>query len=103
MCLNGRVGVIIAKKIDSGAMSPDVKLAVRNETWKKMLRLIGLIRLAAEYYSTNTEEISGESYDVIFRIFQEKLLPLGEIANAKVEGWLVDIDVTIPINDLMYG
>lgn len=94
--------VMILKKMGGSTLTPEVKLVGRNDTWKKMLRLIGLIRLASEWYASEMTEIDGEDYEVIFQIFQEKLLPVGKIANANVQGWLLDIDVSIPVNRLMY-
>ena len=101
-CATFACTVMIIKKMGSAAITPDIKLAARNETWKKMLRLVGLIRLASEWYPANVTEVDGQDYEVIFNIFQDKLLPVGKIANANVQGWLVDIDVTIPVNGLMY-
>ena len=94
--------IMMVRKMGSGAQTPDVKLAARDETWKKMIRLVGLIRLAAEWYATEVTEIEGQDYEVIFNIYQDKILPLGSIANANTQGWLMDIDVTIPINPIMY-
>lgn len=94
--------IMLMKKMGGGAQTPAVKLEARNETWKKMLRLIGLVRLASEWYASEVTEIEGQDYDVVFNIYQDKLLPLGKIANANIQGWLIDIDVTIPVNGLMY-
>ena len=95
--------LMILKKMGSKAQQPAVKLEARNDTWKKMLKLIGLIRLASEWYASEVKEIDGEPYEVIFNIFQDKLLPLGKVVNGNTQGWLLDIDVSIPVNSLMYG
>lgn len=95
--------IMIMKKMGGIALTPAVKIDARNETWKKALRLIGLIRLASEWYASEVKEIEGEAYEVMFNVFQDRLLPVGKIANANVQGWLVDIDVSIPVNNLMYG
>jgi hypothetical protein len=94
--------IMILKKTIGPVQTPEVKLNARNDTWKKAIRLVGLIRLASEWYATNVNEINGEAYEVTFKIFQDKMLPVGKIANANVQGWLVDIDVSIPVNGLMY-
>lgn len=94
--------IMLMKKMGGGAQTTSVKLDARNETWKKMLRLIGLIRLASEWYASEVTEIEGQDYEVVFRFYQDKLLPLGKVANANIQGWLIDIDVTIPVNGLMY-
>jgi len=94
--------VMILKKMGGSALTAAVKMQARNETWKKMLRLIGLIRQASEWYASEVTEVEGKDYEVIFNIFQDRLLPVGKIANANVQGWLVDIDVSIPVNGLMY-
>lgn len=94
--------LMVLRKMGGTALLPAVKLEARNETWKKMLRLVGLIRLASEWYATEVSEIAGQDYEVVFNIFQDKILPLGKIANANTQGWLIDIDVTIPVNSLMY-
>jgi hypothetical protein len=94
--------IMIVKKMGDRVLTPQVKLEARNETWLKMLRLIGLIRTAAEWYASEVTEVDGEAYEVMFDIFQDKILPLGKIANANTQGWLLDIDVSIPVNKLMY-
>lgn len=94
--------VMLLRKMGGTVQTPSIKLEARNDTWKKMLRLIGLIRLASEWYASEVTEVEGEDYEVIFNIFQDRLLPVGKIANANVQGWLVDIDVSIPVNSLMY-
>lgn len=101
-CATFACTVMIMKKMGSQAALPDIKLEARNETWKKMLRFIGLVRQAAEWYATEVNEVAGEDYEVIFNIFQDKVLPVGKVANASLQGWLIDIDVTIPVNRLMY-
>lgn len=94
--------IMLMRKMGGAVQTPIVKLEARNDTWKKMLRLIGLIRLASEWYATEVTEIEGQDYEVIFNIYQDKLLPLGKISNANTQGWLIDIDVSIPVNGLMY-
>jgi hypothetical protein len=94
--------LMLMKKMGGAVQTPTVKLAARDATWKKMLRLIGLIRQASEWYATEVTEVDGQDYEVIFNIYQDKLLPLGKIANANIQGWLIDIDVSIPVNGLMY-
>lgn len=101
-CATFACTIMIMKKMGAKASSPDVKLEARNQTWKKALRFIGLIRLASEWYASEVNEIDGQDYQVIFDIFQDKLLPVGKVANANLQGWLIDIDVTIPVNGLMY-
>ena len=101
-CATFACTVMIMKKMGAQAALPDIKLAARNETWKKMLRFVGLIRQASEWYASEVTEIEGQDYQVIFDIFQDKILPVGKIANANLQGWLIDIDVTIPVNGLMY-
>lgn len=94
--------LMIVRKMSQGVITPALKLGARNETWLKTLKLIGLIRQAAEWYASQVNELEGEPYEVMFNIFQDKVVPLGKIANANTQGWLVDIDVTIPVNSLMY-
>lgn len=94
--------VMVIRKMKQGVVTPALKLEARNETWLKTLRLIGLIRQAAEWYASEVNELDGEPYEVMFTIFQDKVVPLGKIANANTQGWLVDIDVTVPVNSLLY-
>ena len=95
--------IMLLKKMNAGKITFDVKLETRNELWKQMLKLIGKVKLAAEWFQKSYEEKPNEAYDVHFSIFQDRVLPVGKIANANVQGWLVDIDVSIPVNDLMYN
>ena len=95
--------LMIVRKMDSTVQTQASKLEARNDTWLRMLRLLGLIRQAAEWYAANVTEVAGQAYEIEFRIFQDKLQPLGSIANAHTQGWLVDLDVTIPVNGLMYS
>lgn len=90
--------VMLLEKMGGTALTAKVKLEARNRTWLKMLRLIGFVRTCAEYTASAAEE----NDEVEFMIYQDRLLPLGRIANANVQGWLIDIDVTIPVNYLMY-
>ena len=101
-CATFACTVMIMKKMGAQAALPDIKLEARNETWKKMLKMVGLIRLAAEWYACEVNEVEGQDYQVIFEIFQDKILPVGKTVNANMQGWLIDIDVTIPVNGLMY-
>ncbi|GHB64214.1 hypothetical protein [Persicitalea jodogahamensis] len=91
--------VMILEKMGGSALTAKVKLEARNRTWLKMLRLIGFVRECAEWTAAHATEDD----EVEFTIYQDRLLPLGRIANANVQGWLIDIDITIPVNDLMYN
>lgn len=95
--------LMMVRKLDSTVHTPASKLEARNDTWLSTLRLLGLIRQAAEWYAAHVTEVEGQAYQIEFQIFQDKLLPLGKIANAHTQGWLVDIDVSIPVNNLMYS
>lgn len=95
--------LMVLKKMPSAKINFDMKLQARDEIWKKTLKLIGKIKLAADWFTSNYTELQDEAYDVQFSIFQDRILPIGKIANANVQGWLVDIDISIPVNKLLYG
>ncbi|TDB64415.1 hypothetical protein [Arundinibacter roseus] len=90
--------LMVLEKMGGGARTAAVKLAVRNRTWLKMLAVIGFIRSCAEYAAAN----STASDELEISLHQDRLLPIGSIANATVQGWLIDIDVTIPINHYLF-
>lgn len=90
--------LLVLEKMGGTALTPAVKLAARNRTWLRMLAVVGFIRTCAEYSAATTQADD----EVEFTLYQDRLLPVGRIANAQVQGWLLDIDVTIPINGHLF-
>ena len=90
--------LLVLEKMGGTALTPAAKLEARNRTWRAMLRVVGQIRRSAEYAASMAEE----SDEVEFTIYQDRLLPIGRIANAQVQGWLLDVDVTIPVNEYLF-
>ena len=46
--------------------------------------------------------VGATCYDRLPPAHQDRLLPIGRIANAQVQGWLLDVDVTIPVNEYLF-
>ena len=90
--------VLVLEKMGGTALTPATKLEARNRTWLAMLRVVGKIRASAEYAAS----MATEEDEVGFNIHQDRLLPLGRLANANVQGWLVEIDVIIPVNHYLF-
>lgn len=90
--------LLVLEKMGGTPLTPAVKLAARNHTWLRMLRVVGFIRSCAEYSAQHSQADD----EVEFTLYQDRLLPVGRIANAQVQGWLLDIDVTIPINGHLF-
>ena len=90
--------IMLLEKMGGTALTPLAKLAARNATWLLMLRFVGFVRECAEYTAAHATE----NDEVEFTIYQDRLLPIGRIANANVQGWLVDMDVTIPVNGYLF-
>lgn len=90
--------VLVLEKMGVTALTAAVKLEARNRTWLAMLRVVGKIRASAEYAAA----MATEEDEVEFTIYQDRLLPIGRIANAQVQGWLLDVDVTIPVNGYLF-
>ena len=95
--------LMIIKKMATPKITWAVKLATRDALLKKMLALVGNLVLASDWFVQAYNENGNEAYDVSIHVFQDRILPVGRIANANLQGWLVDIDVSIPVNSLMYG
>lgn len=90
--------LLVLEKMGGGALTAAAKLQARNRTWLAMLRVVGQIRASAEYAAS----MATEQDEVGFNIHQDRLLPLGRLANANVQGWLIEIDVIIPVNHYLF-
>ncbi|MPR36916.1 hypothetical protein [Salmonirosea aquatica] len=90
--------LLVLEKMGGAGTTPADKLEARNRTWLAMLRVVGQIRQSAEYAAA----MATEEDEVEFTIYQDRLLPIGRIANAQVQGWLLDVDVTIPVNQYLF-
>lgn len=95
--------LMLIQKMAAPKITWQLKLNTRNELLKKMLALVGNLVLASDWFVRAYNEQGNESYDVTITVFQDRILPVGRIANVNLQGWLVDIDVSIPVNTLMYG
>ncbi|TDB69115.1 hypothetical protein [Arundinibacter roseus] len=91
--------VMVLQKMAGIGLTALTKLEARNSTWKQILRMIGFVRTCAEY----TAATATDNDEVEFRIYQDRLLPIGRIANAQVQGWLIEMDVTIPVNAYLFS
>ena len=90
--------VMVLKKMGGTALTALAKLEARNDTWLRMLRFVGFVRTCAEY----TASMATENDEVEFSFNQERLLPVARIGNANIQGWLVELDVTIPVNHYLF-
>lgn len=80
---------------------PDSVLLTRNQTMKLLLSMLGKIEIEVETSQEELEEM-GEGYE--FSISpDERIFPIGLLANVDLEGHYIDIDVTIPANHLLYS
>lgn len=86
-----------AKPADSSARAG---LATRNQMQRILLELIGKLRIEEETSQEELEE-AGEAYE--FSITPaERMFPIGLLANVDLEGYYIDVDVTIPAAKLLY-
>ncbi|GAB3767841.1 hypothetical protein GCM10028818_01320 [Spirosoma horti] len=75
-------------------------LIARDQTQKLILAMLGKIELAVDASIEELED-EGESYE--FSVApSERMFPIGQLANANLEGYYIDIDVTIPASHLLY-
>ncbi|WP_019986279.1 hypothetical protein [Rudanella lutea] len=88
---------IAAKPADASARAG---LEVRDYTLKLMLRLLGLLELAAETSQQEVEE-QGLGYEMKIEPV-ERIFPIGLLANVDLDGHYMDVDVTIPANHLLF-
>jgi hypothetical protein len=87
------------------AMKPDdtsarADLLTRDFTQKILLKLIGKLRIEEEASQQELQE-AGEAYE--FSITPaERMFPIGLLANVNLAGYYIDVDITIPVNTLLY-
>lgn len=76
-------------------------LIARDQTQKLLLVMLGKIELAVDASLEELED-EGDSYE--FSVAPaERMFPIGQLANVNLEGYYIDIDVTIPANHLLYS
>lgn len=88
---------VATKPIDTSARSG---LLARNATFHLLMKLLGLLELAAEDAQRALED-AGDMYDMMVQSV-DKLYPIGLLANVNLEGHYVDIDVTVPATHLLF-
>lgn len=85
------------KPADSSARAG---LVTRNQMQRLLLELIGKLRIEEEKSQEALEE-AGIAYE--FSITPaERMFPIGLLANVDLEGYYLEIDVTIPVAKLLY-
>lgn len=76
-------------------------LITRDRTMKLILSMLGKIEVLVEESQEELEE-ADEGYE--FSIApDERIFPIGLLANVNLEGHYIDIDVTIPANHLLFS
>lgn len=75
-------------------------LTTRDRTMKLILRILGQIQIRAEESAEEAEEL-GTGYELSIDP-AERIFPIGLLANVNLDGYYIDIDVTIPANELLY-
>jgi hypothetical protein len=87
------------------AEKPDDKsaragLIARDRTLKMILNLLGKLDIAMQDSQDEIEEL-GTGYE--FKVEpNERIFPIGLLANVDLDGHYIDIDVTIPANHLLF-
>ena len=92
--------VTIAQKTRKAGQAE--RLATRDRTLALMLHLIGALEQAVEASQDEVEE-NGVMDEVDLLVHRNRILPIGKLANVSLQGWYVDLDVTIPANPLLYA
>lgn len=75
-------------------------LITRDMTLKLMLDLLGKLEKAADDAQEEIEDM-GDSYDLIVADV-DRIFPIGMMANVNLDGHYIDLDVTVPVNHLLY-
>ncbi|MEZ0607836.1 hypothetical protein ACAW74_04930 [Fibrella sp. WM1] len=88
---------VAMKPADPGA---GAGLLARNETQKLLLHLLGRLRAMADRDAEELEDL-GEPFELMIQPGQ-KMFPIGLLANVELEGYYIDVDVTVPANRLLF-
>ncbi|MCK8492882.1 hypothetical protein M0L20_13525 [Spirosoma sp. RP8] len=88
----------VAEKPDD--VSARAGLATRDNTMKLLLSILGQLKIKAEE-SAETVEQEGEGYQFCVTP-SERIFPIGMLANVSLEGYYVDLDITISANHLLF-
>lgn len=75
-------------------------LITRDTTMKLLLSMLGQIELKVEESQEEVEE-EGEGYELSIAP-SERIFPIALLANVNLDGHYIDIDVTIPVNHLLF-
>lgn len=88
---------VAMKPDDSG---PAAGLVARNQTQRLLMHLLGRIRAVAERDAEELEDL-GDPCEIMIEP-ANRMFPIGSLANAELEGYYIDVDVTVPANKLLF-
>lgn len=88
----------VAQKPENTSVSAG--MVTRDQTMKLILLILGQVQIKSEESAEELEEL-GSGYELTIEP-AERIFPIGMLANVNLDGYYIDIDVTIPANQLLY-